>query len=433
MTQASILKITSNGTTTSPVPRGAFVIDRLYGEPPEPPPASVSAIEPDVRGTTSVREQLAKHRDHAQCASCHQRIDPPGFALEAFDVIGGFRKRYRSIGEGESAERGSIDPMIGISFKLGQLVDASGQLIDGRPFKDIREYKDLMAADSKRLLLNLAKQFALYSTGRTIRFSDRKMLEFVVERTLRQNGGVRTLLHELVVSPIFTGDVASDQSANTHTNWREVVQTPVHSQVNQDDSQRFLMAAAIAPVITPALKKSADVPNAIPMPEYTFDGKAQVNVRVVGLFVPERVSDFEKLLKKFPEVRLDSIDFQNATAVLQIATNSDLFRNANPDQVFERLDSQIRQLSTGLFSLKPMSDIPSEMLQREEFSILGLDCSACSLAVHDILVGAEGVSHAKASFREGKAVAWIDSQKTDRNKLESLLQQRGVTLRTQGN
>lgn len=80
LTQASILKITANGTTTSPVPRGAFVVDRLLGEPPEPPPANVAAIEPDVRGTTTIREQLAKHRDHAVCASCHARIDPPGFA-----------------------------------------------------------------------------------------------------------------------------------------------------------------------------------------------------------------------------------------------------------------------------------------------------------------------------------------------------------------
>ena len=86
----------------------------------------MAAIEPDVRGTTTIREQLAKHRDNAICASCHVRIDPPGFALEGFDVIGGFRRRYRSIGEGDAAERGTIDPAIGISFRLGPQVDASG-------------------------------------------------------------------------------------------------------------------------------------------------------------------------------------------------------------------------------------------------------------------------------------------------------------------
>src|ERR1700740_3447169 len=85
LTQAAILKVTANGTTTSPVPRGAFVMDRILGLPPEPPPANVPAIEPDVRGARTIREQLDKHRTNAACASCHAKIDPPGFALESFD------------------------------------------------------------------------------------------------------------------------------------------------------------------------------------------------------------------------------------------------------------------------------------------------------------------------------------------------------------
>ncbi|MBM3967004.1 MAG: DUF1588 domain-containing protein, partial [Planctomycetes bacterium] len=158
--QASILKITSNGTTTSPVPRGAFVMDRLLGEPPSPPPANIAAIEPDVRGTTSIPDQLAKHRHDPQCGSCHHKIDPPGFALEAFDVIGGFRRRYRSIGEGAPADRGAIDPMIGIGFKLGPAVDSTGQRIDGRFFGNIRDYQNQAAVDSTKLLTNLTRQLA---------------------------------------------------------------------------------------------------------------------------------------------------------------------------------------------------------------------------------------------------------------------------------
>ncbi|MCA1686961.1 MAG: DUF1592 domain-containing protein, partial [Planctomycetia bacterium] len=96
LTQAAVLKVTADGTTTSPVPRGAFVMDRLLGQPPEPPPPNIPAIEPDVRGVATIRGQLAKHRSAATCASCHARIDPPGFALEGFDVIGGPRARYRS-------------------------------------------------------------------------------------------------------------------------------------------------------------------------------------------------------------------------------------------------------------------------------------------------------------------------------------------------
>jgi hypothetical protein len=203
LTQGSILKITANGTTTSPVPRGAFVMDRLLGQPPEPPPPNIPAIEPDVRGAKTIREQLDKHRSDAVCASCHAKMDPPGFALEAFDVIGGFRTRYRSIGDGEPAPRGSIDPFIGIGFKLGPPVDASGVLPDERSFKDVVEFQNLIAADSGRLLKNLAQQFAIYATGRDLSFSDRDQIAAIVANTQKNGGGIRTLIHELVQSPLF--------------------------------------------------------------------------------------------------------------------------------------------------------------------------------------------------------------------------------------
>lgn len=203
LTQAAILKITANGTTTSPVPRGAFVMERLLGIEPEPPPPNVAAIEPDVRGASTIREQLAKHREDTACASCHAKMDPPGFALEAFDVIGGFRERYRSIGDGDAAPRGSIDPFIGISFKLGPPVDASGVLPDDRQFKDVLEYQALVADNVPLLLKNLAQQLTIYSTGRDVAFSDREPIATIVDRTLKSGGGVRTLIHEVVQSELF--------------------------------------------------------------------------------------------------------------------------------------------------------------------------------------------------------------------------------------
>jgi hypothetical protein len=203
LTQASILKITANGTTTSPVTRGAFVMDRLLGQPPEPPPASVPAVEPDVRGATTIRELLAKHRNNATCVGCHAKIDPPGFALECFDVIGGFRTRYRSIGEGDRAPRGSIDPIIGISFKLGPAVDPSGEMADGRAFHDIRAFQTEIVSERRKLLKNLARQLAIYSTGRAVAFRDRDAVASIVTRTEKQGGGIRTLIHELVQSKVF--------------------------------------------------------------------------------------------------------------------------------------------------------------------------------------------------------------------------------------
>ena len=203
LTQASILKITANGTTTSPVPRGAFVMARLLGQPPDPPPPNIPAIEPDVRGAKTIREQLDKHRADTACAACHAKIDPPGFALESFDVIGGWRTRYRSIGAGEPAPRVAIDPFINISFKLGPPVDASGVLPDERKFSGINQFQELLAADSGRLLKNMAQQFTVYSTGRDVAFGDRDQIAGIVDRTQKKGGGIRTLLHEVVQSKLF--------------------------------------------------------------------------------------------------------------------------------------------------------------------------------------------------------------------------------------
>ena len=94
LTQASVLKVTANGTTTSPVLRGAWAIENLLGIH-VPPPPPVPAVEPDLTGATTLRQQLDKHRNDVSCASCHSKIDPAGFALESFDAIGGWRDRYR--------------------------------------------------------------------------------------------------------------------------------------------------------------------------------------------------------------------------------------------------------------------------------------------------------------------------------------------------
>ena len=202
LTQASILKVTSNGTSTSPVKRGAWVMSRIVGRPPPPPPPSVPAVDPDIRGATTIREQLAKHRSQEACAACHRNIDPAGFALESFDVMGGWRDRYRAVG--------TVEPVKGIGhngvyyhFGLGQPVDASGELPDGRGFADVRQLKQCLAADKDQLARNLARQLIIYSTGAPIRFSDRAELEKIVQKNRREGYGIRSLIHAVVQSDLF--------------------------------------------------------------------------------------------------------------------------------------------------------------------------------------------------------------------------------------
>ena len=203
LTQAAVLKVTANGTTTSPVPRGAFVMSRFLGQEPEPPPPNITAIEPDVRGTVTIREQLAKHSADASCASCHRQMDPPGFALESFDVLGGYRKQYRIIGGGGEPDRGMILERIWPGFRSGPVVDASGELTDGRKFQNIQEFQSLLAAQPEVLLTNFAEQLAVYSTGRPTSFSDRAAIAEIVGKTQQQGGGLRTLVHELTQSQLF--------------------------------------------------------------------------------------------------------------------------------------------------------------------------------------------------------------------------------------
>jgi hypothetical protein len=80
MTHASVLKVTADGTRTSPVLRGKWVLERILGKPPSPPPPDVAAIEPDIRGATTIRQQLDKHRNTPACATCHIYIDPAWLA-----------------------------------------------------------------------------------------------------------------------------------------------------------------------------------------------------------------------------------------------------------------------------------------------------------------------------------------------------------------
>lgn len=199
LTMAGVLKVTANGTNTSPVFRGAWVLDRILGTPPASPPDGVPAVEPDIRGATTIREQLAKHREIAACAACHQEIDPPGFALESYDVIGGWREHYRSIGRGQAVV---VDGRR-MPYAHGPRVDPADVLPDGRRFADIDEFKQLLLADPDQLARGLAGKLATYATGRAPDGVDQPELEAVVQRVRGQNYGFRSLVHAIVQCALF--------------------------------------------------------------------------------------------------------------------------------------------------------------------------------------------------------------------------------------
>ena len=205
ITQGSILKVSANGTSTSPVLRGVWIMDRLIGQHPPPPPPGIPAVEPDIRGAKTIRELIAQHTKSKSCATCHAKFDPVGLALENFDILGAWRTSYRGIGDGEritGIDRAGHD----FAFTLAGKVDASGQLADGRPFANIHDLRALFAANPRQLARNLLHQFTLYATGTPVQFSDRPDIEAMLDACAQDGYRVRDLVHVLVQSPIFLGN-----------------------------------------------------------------------------------------------------------------------------------------------------------------------------------------------------------------------------------
>lgn len=199
LTMASVLKVTANGTTTSPVARGVWVLDRILGQPAPPPPADVPAIEPDIRGAVTIRDQLAKHRQLASCAACHAKIDPAGFALESFDVIGGYREHYRTTGRGQPV---TIDGRR-MHYLQGPKIDPADVLADGRKFADIDEFKRLLLTEKDQVLRALAVRLVTYATGGAPSAIDAAEVEGIVKGAREEGYGLRTLVHEVTRSALF--------------------------------------------------------------------------------------------------------------------------------------------------------------------------------------------------------------------------------------
>ena len=200
LTQGSVLKVSANGTNTSPIIRGVYVMERILGYHPPPPPPGVAGFEPDIRGATTIREQLDKHRHLESCNGCHRILDPPGFALERFDVIGGWRERLRTFDQGEriNTDRDGRH----VTYRLGPQIDASGEIIGVGEFKDFEDFRRLLLTQQDRVTANLAARLLSFGTGREMGFSDRAKISNLV-KTLGPNGGVRDLLHLVVQSDIF--------------------------------------------------------------------------------------------------------------------------------------------------------------------------------------------------------------------------------------
>ena len=181
LTHASVLTVTSNGTATSPVVRGVWVLENILGKQVNPPPDDIEPIEPDVRGATTIRQQLAKHQAQATCAVCHRQIDPLGFSLEHFDPVGLFRETY--------AHRNKIQTQV--------------QLGDGRKLDGAAELKQALVDHPADFIRCLTEKLLVYGTGGALERQEYVEVFQLVEQVQQGQLGLRDLIVEIVVSDAF--------------------------------------------------------------------------------------------------------------------------------------------------------------------------------------------------------------------------------------
>jgi len=188
LTQASVLAATSNPTRTSPVKRGKWILENILGAPPSPPPSGVEALKEGqgVATASTLRQQMEMHRTQPACASCHRRMDPLGFGLENFDVIGAWR-----VQDG------------------GQPIDASGKLPGGQAFRGPVELKAVLLSRRNAFARCLAEKMLTYAMGRGLERHDRRAVDQIVARLAAAEYKFSALVLAVVESEPFKSPPAS--------------------------------------------------------------------------------------------------------------------------------------------------------------------------------------------------------------------------------
>ncbi|MFT5127494.1 MAG: hypothetical protein ACI8W8_001097 [Rhodothermales bacterium] len=172
----SVLTLTTCGTRTSPVMRGAWVLEHIMGVEPPPPPKEIPAITPDTQNTKTIRELLAKHREDPSCARCHNKMDPLGLALENYNVVGQWRSDYGRWGNWGRPP-----------YRKGPGVDATVQLVTGETVSTPAELRAALLAHKGRFCESLVEKLLTYALGRGLTLADRQTVH-ALKGKLETNG-----------------------------------------------------------------------------------------------------------------------------------------------------------------------------------------------------------------------------------------------------
>ena len=184
---AAVLTVSANGVETSPVTRGAWISENILGVKPPPPPDVVPAIEPDVSGTTTIRERLAKHSTDRACAECHRKIDPFGFSLESFDPVGRWRVTYPKPKKGAAPK-----------------IDTTGEFASGEKYQDFAGFRDILHDKRDEMFTrHLIRSLLAYGTGRLMEPADEFAVDRIHEKVKQEGLGLRSLVVECLTSDVF--------------------------------------------------------------------------------------------------------------------------------------------------------------------------------------------------------------------------------------
>lgn len=198
--QAGFLKLTSTDFATSPIHRGSWILKNLYNERIEPP-ADVLINEPDIRGTTTIREAILKHQELASCSRCHSKIDPLGFALEYYDPVGRKRDKYRHVEEVASDEDGTTFTKK-INFTEVP-IEAAMKLPNGREVRDMPTLKAALIEDKNRILKGIIGKLISYAHGREVTLAERGQVDAISESIAEEDFSLRAAIHAIVAHPAF--------------------------------------------------------------------------------------------------------------------------------------------------------------------------------------------------------------------------------------
>ena len=184
ITTAAMASMTSGPDRTHPIARGAWIIEVILNDPPDPPPNNVPPLKEDQTAKDlTIREQFAVHRKNPDCAGCHSRLDPLGFAMENFDITGRWRDKYDN----------------------GRMVDASGTFLKKYPFVSIVDFKESLVKENQRFAKAFTAHLLRFGLSRELAPADSFTIESIIKKTEGENFKLKSLMRELVLSDAFRG------------------------------------------------------------------------------------------------------------------------------------------------------------------------------------------------------------------------------------